>query len=108
MGARSAGEAEFVRLVQRSGLPTPEFNARVETAEGSFLVDALWRDYGLGVEIDGAAWHLDVLSWERDLRRQNLVHTAGVTLLRFPVRRLRDDPAGVVDELRAALRARAS
>jgi very-short-patch-repair endonuclease len=108
LGARSAGEAEFVRLVQRSRLPLPEFNARIETAAGPFLLDALWRDHGIGVEIDGAAWHLGALSWERDLRRQNLIHAAGVTLLRFPVRRLRDDPDGVLSELRAALRTRPS
>lgn len=106
LGAQSAGEAEFVRLVQRSGVSVPEFNARIDTAQGSFFLDALWREQGIGVEIDGAAWHLGVLSWERDLRRQNLIHVAGVTLLRFPVRRLRDDPEGVINEIRAALRSR--
>lgn len=108
VGARSAGEAEFVRLLQGSDLPMPAFNARVETLGGSFLIDALWREYGVGVEIDGAAWHLGALSWERDLRRQNLITGKGIVLLRFPVVRLRGDPAGVLAEVRAALSMRAS
>jgi very-short-patch-repair endonuclease len=102
-GARSAGEAEFLQLIRRARLPEPEWNATVHTASGSYVVDALWRKQRVGGEVDGMAWHLDAASWEQDLRRQNHIHAAGFTLLRFPVRRLRDDPLGVIDDLRAAL-----
>lgn len=102
-GARSIGEAEFLQLVRRAGLPEPELNARIDTAAGTFYVDALWRKLGIGVEIDGAAWHLDPASWERDLFRQNAIQATGVMLLRFPVRRLRTEPQRVLAELRRAL-----
>lgn len=103
-GARSAGEGVFLRLVRDSDLPEPELNARVRTGAGDFFVDALWRRQRVAAEIDGQAYHLGAAQWAKDLRRQNLVVTSGLWVLRFPVRRLRVDPAGVVGELRAALR----
>lgn len=105
-GVRSAGEGAFLRLVRRARLPEPELNARIQTSGGWFIVDALWRQYGVAVEIDGQSWHLDAESWQRDLGRQNLLHAAGIVLLRFPVIRLSSDPAGVVAELRATFNVR--
>lgn len=103
-GSRSAGEAAFLRLLRSACLPIPELNAPIHTSAGTFYADALWQAERLVVEIDGAAWHLDALSWRRDLWRQNLLQNAGYRVLRFPVQRLRDDPAGVVAEIRTALR----
>jgi very-short-patch-repair endonuclease len=107
-GARSAGEAEFLRLVRLARLPMPELNARVRAGGRTYTVDALWADLRIVVEIDGAAHHAGIREWEADLRRQNALHAAGYIVLRFPVRRLHVDPAGVVDELRVVLLQRAS
>lgn len=103
-GTRSPGESAFLRLISSSGLRMPLFNAPVTTSAGTFYADALWEAERLIVEIDGAAWHLDALAWRRDLWRQNLLLNAGYRVLRFPVQRLRDDPAGVLAEIRTALR----
>lgn len=102
-GARSAGEARFLELARTAGLPPCTPNARVHAGGRWFRVDALWEAERLVVEIDGQAWHLGAAAWEQDLRRQNLLIAAGYTVLRFPVRRLRDDPAGVIAEVAAAL-----
>jgi very-short-patch-repair endonuclease len=107
-GTRSAGEARFLALIRKAGLPAPELNVTVITAGGRFRVDALWRELGVAVEIDGAAWHLGSKPWESDLYRQNQLHTAGLVVLRFPVRRLRDDRDGVIREICAALALRAA
>jgi very-short-patch-repair endonuclease len=90
-GMRSVGESDLRRVVVAAGLPEPEWNAPVETPLGTFLVDALWRDRGVGAEADGRAWHLNARDWADDLRRQNALHGAGLVLLRFPVARLRTD-----------------
>lgn len=102
-GARSAGEAEFLRLVRAAGLPEPRLNARVAAGGRVYRVDALWPECRVIVEIDGMAHHTGVNQWESDLHRQNALHTAGYVVLRFPVRRLYVDPAGVIAELRALL-----
>jgi very-short-patch-repair endonuclease len=92
-GMRSVGEADLRRVIRESGLPEPEWNAPIETPVGTFHVDAYWREQRLGVEADGAAFHLGADDWNRDLRRQNAIHGVGVRLLRFPVRRLRQERA---------------
>lgn len=88
-GMRSVGESELRHVIHGSGLPEPEWNAPVETRLGTFFVDALWRDLGVGAEADGAAFHLSAEDWGRDLLRQNAVQEVGIRLIRFPVRRMR-------------------
>jgi very-short-patch-repair endonuclease len=73
------------------GAGCPGLRGPVETAAGTYLVDALWRKQRLGAEADGASFHLSADDWQRDLIRQNAVHGTGLRLLRFPVRRLRWD-----------------
>jgi hypothetical protein len=101
--AHAASEARFVRLVLDAGLPLPEMNAAIATSEGVKVIDALWRDLGKGIEIDGRAYHLDPASWAADLSRQNAVQLQGVMLLRIAAHRLWSDPAGVLAEVRAFL-----
>jgi very-short-patch-repair endonuclease len=98
-GMRSVGESDLRRVVVAAGLPEPEWNAEVETPAGTFFVDALWRDRGVGVEADGRAWHLSARDWADDLIRQNALHGAGLVLLRFPVPRLRADRLGCGREI---------
>jgi very-short-patch-repair endonuclease len=75
-----------------AGLPEPEWGAAVETSAGTYFVDAYWRKKRVAAEADGAAFHLSAADWGRDLRRQNALQGARVTLFRFPVRRLRAEP----------------
>ena len=99
-GMRSVGEADLRRVVLAAGLPEPEWNAEIATPIGTFLVDALWRAHGVAAEADGQAYHLSARDWAEDVKRQNAVHGAGVVLLRFPVRRLREDGGACGEELR--------
>ena len=63
---------------------------------------ALWHGSGEWVvaEADGQAYHLSASDWQDDLRRQHALHAAGVVVLRYPVRRLREEPAACAEELR--------
>lgn len=99
-GMRSVGESDLRRVVLQAGLPEPEWNAPVETAAGTYYVDALWRHRRVAAEADGLAYHLSAKDWAPDLRRQNAIHGAGVMLLRFPVRRLRHDGWACGEEMR--------
>jgi hypothetical protein len=93
-GMRSVGESDLRRVILAAGLPEPEWNAPVETPTGTYFVDALWRRKRVAAEAYGQAYHLGAREWGQDLRRQNAIHGAGVVLLRFPVRRLREEPNG--------------
>jgi hypothetical protein len=98
-GMRSVGEADLRRALTLAGVPEPEWGAAIETAEGTYFVDAYWRRRRVAVEADGAEFHLSADDWRRDLRRQNAIQRTDVVLFRYPVRRLRDDPLGCGAEI---------
>lgn len=102
-GTRSMGESRLRRAVRAAGLPEPMWNVPLETAHGTVVLDGLWVEARLAVEIDGARWHLDAAAWEADQRRQNAIQAGGLLVLRFSVHRLVDDIDGVIAEIRAAL-----
>lgn len=102
-GTRSMGESRFRRAVRRAGLPEPAWNVSIETLHGTVILDAVWDEAGVAVEIDGARWHLDAAAWEADQRRQNAIQASGIVVLRFSVRRLTHDVEGVIAEIRAVL-----
>ncbi|MGY1811257.1 hypothetical protein [Blastococcus sp. SYSU D00820] len=102
-GMRSVGEADLRRVIVLCGLPEPEWGAPVETAAGAYHLDAYWPDRRVGAEADGAAFHLSAADWEHDVRRQNAVQATGIRLMRFPVRRLREEALRCGGELAAAL-----
>ncbi len=86
-------------MIVAAGLPEPEWNAEIVTPVGTFLVDALWRARRVAAEADGRAYHLSAEDWADDLVRQNAIHGEGVVLLRFPVRRLREEGGACGGEL---------
>lgn len=102
-GMRSVGESDLRQVILAAGLPEPEWNAAIETAEGVFHLDAYWRRQRVGAEADGAAFHLSASDWGEDLRRQNAIQATGVRLFRFPVRRLRGERERCGSDLARAL-----
>ena len=103
VGSRSAGESRLLHLMRRAGIPMPELNAPVSTSLGTRYVDALWRELGKGVEVDGQAFHFDAAAWQADLLRQNAIQSTGIVLLRIAARRLWTEPDAVIAEIRAFL-----
>ena len=96
---RSELERRFLRLCEESGLPGPAVNVEVAGHE----VDALWRDRGLVVELDGYAYHRTRAAFERDRVRDADLQRAGLRVIRVTARRLNDDPVAVVETVRSLL-----
>ena len=104
-GAHSVPEADFLRLCRRHRLPVPALQHRRRDARGrQRYLDAYFEGWGVHVEIDGAQ-HTDPGQWWADMRRQNDLWIAGDRVLRFPAWLIRRDPAEVMRQVRAALRA---
>jgi hypothetical protein len=63
-GIASVAEADFRKLVQRSGLPAPLYSPRLYVGT-EFLArpDAWWADAGVAAEVDSREWHLSPDSW---------------------------------------------
>ena len=72
-------EREFLRLVRRTGLPSPDTQARL----GRTRVDFHWPAIGLVVETDGGSFHRTATQQLADRRRDQEHLRAGRTALRL-------------------------
>jgi very-short-patch-repair endonuclease len=98
---RSKAERKLLVLVRRAGLPEPETNVEV----CGFEVDFLWRRKRVIVEFDGAAFHSDYVSFERDRERANELQLHGYTVLRVTWSALTKQSGGVSSRIHRALQA---
>jgi very-short-patch-repair endonuclease len=97
---RSELESRFLALCRRHHLPNPEVNVRV----GPFLVDFLWRDRRLAVEVDGFETHGTRSAFEADRARDTQLKLLGHDVVRFTWRQIVGNPSAVGSTLRALLR----
>jgi hypothetical protein len=110
LGVRSAAEAWALGLLQRSRMPSPDWNVELCTPAGRRLavVDAYWKRVGLAWEIDSREFHLLPEDHARGAARQSRLAAAGVLVVHTLPTRLRDDPGGVLHELEQAYLAAAN
>ncbi|QUQ69201.1 hypothetical protein [Kutzneria sp. CA-103260] len=106
-GARSVAEAIGLRIWQASGLPAAVWNAPVVDGDGRFIAvpDAWCDEVAMAWEIDSFEWHFNARGYARTVARNTRYAGAGIVVVQTLPSRLRDDPAGVTAELRAAYRA---
>jgi very-short-patch-repair endonuclease len=86
---RSELEERFLRTIRRARIPEPDMNTEV----AGFLVDAVWREANLVVELDGARYHDQPGVTRRDRRRDAALTIAGYRVLRYGWDDLADAPA---------------
>jgi len=94
-------ERLFLDLCRDADIPTPACNVSV----AGNVVDAVWEDRPLVVELDGRAFHSTRAAFERDRKRDADLQLAGYRVLRVTHRRLSDEPGEVVSAVRALLTA---
>jgi len=104
-GVRSVAEADFRTLILRSDLPRPVFNARLIDVDGTLIAvtDAWWQEAGVAAEIDSRAYHLAAADQDRTTGRHDKLTAHGVLALHFSPRRVKDDPVGILREIRQAI-----
>jgi very-short-patch-repair endonuclease len=89
-------ERTFLRLIRKANLPKPEVNVWIHNHE----VDFFWREQRLIVELDSREFHLTPAAFENDRRRDIALQALGYTVIRITHRRLIEEPAAVIRELR--------
>lgn len=103
-GAQSLGEIDLAKLCRRFGLVPPRRQQRRRDSSGrSRYLDAEWtlpNGEVLVLEVDGRH-HLDVASWQDDIRRERSVVVSRRWVLRATGLELRLEPAAVARDLRA-------
>ena len=93
---RSKLEEKFVLLSERHFVSQPSVNVRV----AGWLVDAVWFEKKVVVELDSRTAHSTSRTIENDHRRDMDIRAAGFIVLRYTWRQLVDEPRRVVADLR--------
>jgi very-short-patch-repair endonuclease len=96
---KSALEEKLVLLCERYSLTPPELNVWV----AGWLVDAVWFEPKVIVELDSRTAHSTARTIENDHRRDLDLRAARYTVLRYTWAQLADTPALVITDLRRAL-----
>ena len=96
-------ETKVRRLLVGAGFQAPALQHPVVCGEYRFLLDLAWPDRMLAVECEGFRFHRtpDQLAW--DEFRRNQLTLRNWTVLAYTWIRVRDDPDGVIAEVRQAL-----
>lgn len=87
-------------------MPTFARQARVRVGARTIYLDMFAEAERVNVELDGATSHGDPAEREVDLRRDALLATVGILVVRFSHRRLMTDPVAVRQETLAILASR--
>ena len=103
LDVRSELERRFLELCEEAGIPLPSLNVLVER----WVVDCLWPEAHLIVELDGFAYHRTRAAYERDRERDLGVALAGFAVLRFSWAQVTRSRGMVAAALRRELATRA-
>ncbi|MEA2197988.1 MAG: hypothetical protein QOJ25_2039 [Solirubrobacteraceae bacterium] len=96
---RSELERAFTGLCRTQNLPTPEVNVWF----CGFLVDALWREQRVVVEVDGLDGHHTPAQRERDYQRDLVLRRNGFVVLRYTYQQVTRQAPEVAEDLSRAL-----
>ena len=99
------GELEhgFAELRRGAGLREPETNVPVRVKGQTYVIDCLWREERIAVELDGRDGHAREMAFESDRRKDAALSAIGLRPLRFTWQRVRYDGAELVADLTAAM-----
>jgi very-short-patch-repair endonuclease len=89
-----------------AGLPLPELQVRIRTAEGDAFPDFLWAEAMVVGEADGAVKYASREELVREKRRQEALELMGFRVVRWMYSELRQRPSAVISRIAAALDAR--
>ncbi len=103
-GAHSEAEVRAHKILAAAGIRGWEANVAVHDLDGLVgVVDLLFEEAKVVVEIDGRAYHSDDLAFQRDRVRQNRLVAAGYTVLRFTWDDVVNNPDRLVALVRTAV-----
>lgn len=99
----SAAESLSAGHILLSGLPAPQYQARIRTVMGLLYPDCLWPEQRVIGECDGAIKYTDPTAWVREKQREQVLRDLGFTVVRWLAKEIMTTPAVVVARLRRAL-----
>jgi very-short-patch-repair endonuclease len=98
-------ETRYLQLIRSAGLPIGFPQYEVQLPDGRHArVDFAYPELGVGVELDGEAYHYGERADRRDRTRENELGALGLRILRFDWEDVTKHPDDVVQLVRTALK----
>ena len=106
-GIRSVAEAQLKRLIDRSDLDRPMYNADLYTLDGIFLgrPDAWFGRAGVAGDVDSREYHMRARDYAETTMRHNRMEAAGIHMLHWLPSTIKAEPGRVIADLRDAIAA---
>lgn len=106
-GIRSAAEGDLKRLIDRSDLEKPVYNADLYTLDGIFLgrPDAWFARAGVAGEVDSREYHMGAREYAETTMRHNRIEAAGIHMLHWLPSTIKGEPGRIIADLRDAIAA---
>jgi hypothetical protein len=103
-GVRSVAEADLRKLLAKSSLPMPLFNAELWLGN-EFVArpDAWYPEFGIAIEVDSTEWHTRPKDHQEDVRRQTRMGRHLIVVLRFKPWEIRHEPGKVIAAIADAI-----
>lgn len=96
----SPSEVDLMAMLRSAPIPMPRCQFEITFPEGDHAYpDFAWPDQGKCIEVDGFDAHGSPEALERDLVRQNRLLDLGWEMRRYSARRIRREPAAVLNEI---------
>lgn len=102
---RGKTELPWLHLMIEAGIPMPELNAPVRTAQKTFFADYLWIKYGMALELDSPD-HLTPVVAAADRERDDAFDSVGIHTMRLIDSVALATPEPHLERVKAALRRR--
>jgi very-short-patch-repair endonuclease len=100
-------ERSLIRAIRAAGLPTPELQVEIPLPGSRMArVDALYRDAGLVIEVDGHGSHATRRERQADAEREAALASLGYCVIRFTYEDVTERPDYVVQTIRMLLEQR--
>jgi hypothetical protein len=105
-GIWSSPEGDLKRLIDRSGLEKPVYNAKLYAKDGTFLgcPDAWWPRAGVAAEVDSRQYHVKAQDYDETVAKHTRMTVAGIQVLHWLPKTIRKEGGTVVADLRDAIR----
>lgn len=106
-GARSNAEIGLHKLIDRSDLEKPLYNARLYTEDHVFIAEAdtWWQRAGIIGEVDSRQYHFKAADYAATQKRHNRIEGYGISVQHWLPSVIRESPGAVLNDLERAIEA---
>lgn len=104
-GVRSKAEADLRKVIDRSALEPPLYNASLYTPDGVFIAkpDAWWQRAGVAGEVDSRQYHLTAVDYRDTTMRHNRMERYGINVQHWMPSVIANEPCVVIRDIREAV-----